>query len=365
VPPSSSRTAHARPGPTASPARLAAGAACLALALIANTAIASEADDAYIRGYVASLLRSEFGIAPGAVGVVDGVVTIRADLPNSERERLLRSIGEVEGVRSVEIEHADTDIRGFTWLPGRSLFVPLIADPRWPRFSAAYQHYFGDGEIDEVAAVSFGEALPIVRYAPPWSGEWELGLQGGVFAIFDLASDSFDLINADYFVAIPLSYAQGNFSGIFRFFHQSSHLGDEYLLRSRVERVNLSYEAINLLLSYELPLGFRVYGGSSYLIRTDPSDILPWRFQTGLEFTGPSLAKRFMISPLAAIDVQIDQEGGWVANVAPSVGVQFEGIRSQGRNFQLLVQYFYGRSPNGQFYERRIEYVGLVGQFHF
>jgi len=365
VPPAHSRFADARPRPTASRVRRAAGATCLAFALISSAAIADEADDAYIRGYVASLLRTEFGIEPEAVAVVDGLVTVHADLPNSERERLLRAIGEVEGVQGVEIEHADTEIRGFTWLPGRSLFVPLIADPRWPRFSAAYQHYFGDGEVDEVAAVSFGEALPIVRYAPPWAGEWELGLQGGVFAIFDLASDSFDLINADYFVAIPITYAQGNFSGLFRFFHQSSHLGDEYLLRNRVARVNLSYEAINLLLSYELPLGFRVYGGSSYLFRTDPANILPWRFQTGLEFTGPSLVKRFMISPLAAIDIQIDQEGGWVANVAPSIGVQFEGIRSQGRNFQLLVQYFYGRSPNGQFYERRIEYVGLVGQFHF
>lgn len=355
------------PRPTPSRARRAAGLVGLAfaLALIPGAAQADAAEDAYIRGYVASLLRTGFGIEPDAVDVVEGFVTVRADLPRSERERLLRAIGEVDGVKGVEIEHADTEIRGVTWLPGRSLFVPLIADPRWPRFSAAYQHYFGNGEVDEVANVSFGENLPIVRYAPPWSGEWELGLQGGVFAIFDLASDSFDLINADYFVAIPLTYAHGNFSGIFRFFHQSSHLGDEYLLRTRVERVNLSYEAINLLLSYELPLGFRVYGGSAYLFRTDPADILPWRFQTGLEYTGPSLTPRFMISPLAAIDVQIDQEGGWVANVAPSVGLQFEGIRSRGRNFQLLVQYFYGRSPNGQFYDRRIEYVGLVGQFHF
>ena len=33
----------------------------------------------------------------------------------------------------------------------------------------------------------------------------EVGLQAGVFSIFDLAADSKDLINADYLVAIPLS----------------------------------------------------------------------------------------------------------------------------------------------------------------
>ncbi len=345
--------------------RLCLGKAFLAFALLSSSAGASATDDAYIRGFVEALLQSEFQIQPDSVGVEAGVVTIRADLSTSEERRLLRLVGQIEGVVRVELEQADTGIRGVSWLPGRALFVPLIADPRWPRFSAAYQHYFGDSEIDEVAAVSFGEALPIARYDRFLAGTWEIGLQVGVFAIFDLASDSFDLINADYFAAIPITYAHERFSGVFRLFHQSSHLGDEFLLRNRVERVNLSYEGINLLLSYELPLGFRIYGGSSYLYRVDPSDIRPWRFQTGLEYTGPSFTRRLMISPLAAIDVQIDQEGGWVVNVAPSVGLQFEGIQSRGRNFQLLVQYFNGRSPNGQFYERSIDYIGVLGQFHF
>jgi hypothetical protein len=278
---------------------------------------------------------------------------------------MLRLVGRIDGVVRVDLVHADTDIRGADWLPGRALFVPLITDPRWPRFSAAYQHYFGDSEIDEVAAVSFGEALPIVRYNPSWPGTWEFGLQAGVFAIFDLASDSFDLINADYFVALPVTYAQGDFSAVFRLFHQSSHLGDEFLLRNRVERVNLSYEALNLILSYDLPRGFRLYGGGSYLARTDPADIRPWRFQAGFEYVGPSFTQRLMIQPVAALDVQVDQEDSWSANFAPSVGLQFEGIQSQGRNFQLLVQYFNGRSPNGQFYERSVEYVGVMGQFHF
>jgi hypothetical protein len=36
-----------------------------------------------------------------------------------------------------------------------------------------------------------------------------------------------------------------------RLFHQSSHLGDEFLLRNRVERINLSYESADLKLSYK------------------------------------------------------------------------------------------------------------------
>ena len=82
----------------------------------------------------------------------------------------------------------------------------------------------------------------------------EFGIQAGVFAIFDLDAESLDLINADYLIGIPLVFRKGNFSNMTRIFHQSSHLGDEFLLRGRAEkRVNLSYEAGNSIFSYNLP----------------------------------------------------------------------------------------------------------------
>ena len=37
-------------------------------------------------------------------------------------------------------------------------------------------------------------------------GWWEVGVQAGVFAFFDLDAESTDLVNADYLVGVPLSY---------------------------------------------------------------------------------------------------------------------------------------------------------------
>ena len=51
-----------------------------------------------------------------------------------------------------------------------------------------------------------------------WKSTIELGIQAGVFAIFDLDSQSFDMINADYLVGIPFTIKKGNcaaFSVIF------------------------------------------------------------------------------------------------------------------------------------------------------
>src|SRR5262249_2231151 len=107
------------------------------------------------------------------------------------------------------------------WLPAGLLFDPLIADPRWPNFSAGYQRYIGDRDFTDVAAVSFGETFPFYR-GDIGAGQWEIGLQASVFSIFDLDAPSFDLINADYFAGIEASYRHGPFSAIGRVFHQSS-----------------------------------------------------------------------------------------------------------------------------------------------
>ena len=46
-------------------------------------------------------------------------------------------------------------------------------------------------------------------------------------------------------------------------------------------------------------------------------------------------------------------------------GIQLENVRVLGRNLQLLVEYFHGNSPDGQFYKRRVDYLGLGGIFDF
>ena len=59
------------------------------------------------------------------------------------------------------------------------------------------------------------------------------------------------------------------------------------------------------------------------------------------------------------------EENDWRADVSARAGIQFESVQVLGRNLQLLVEYFNGYSPNGQFYTEKIEYVGLGVHFHF
>jgi hypothetical protein len=356
----------------------------LALSLVSfSPAWAKPASDEFIRGYTTAIIEHYFQTKIESSQVRDGVVYLRCqELSEEEQNRIFELVRNIEGVQRVEIltEGVPTIYKKQqkeqpepkkepelpTFMPNDRLFQPLMADPRWPHFSAAYQHYMDDDQLKNVAATSFGESFSIYRCVGPWSSIIEFGIQAGVFAVFDLDSTSFDLINADYLVGIPLTIQKGNFINMTRIFHQSSHLGDEYLLRGHTkERINLSYESLNSIFSYNLPFGLRVYAGGGYLMRRDPSDLKPWSTQAGLEFRSPSSWIGGVLRPVAAIDVQNRQESDWHTDISIRTGIQFENPDFLSRKMQILLEYYNGKSPNGQFFERNIALYGVGIHFFF
>ena len=156
-----------------------------------------------------------------------------------------------------------------------------------------------------------------------------------------------------------------NFSAMARLFHQSSHLGDEFLIANRVERVNLSYEAVDLRLSYEVTDWLRAYGGGGYIVRGDPDDLKPWFTQMGVELRSPRAYFGGSLRPLAAVDLQYREQNDWHADLSARAGVQFEKLPIYDRKIQLLLEYFNGYSPNGQFYRDKVQYFGIGTHFHF
>jgi hypothetical protein len=356
--------------------RAACVLALLALLAIARSAGAAPVSDAWLEGYAAAVLERELGLTVPSLRVSQGVITVTAaELVAVDRTRVVSVLRSIRGVTHVDIvegplpaPRAEAPRVLAQWetglLPGGTLFRPLIADPRWPHFAASYQRYLDDRQLTDVGAVSFGETFTLFRDRAGASW-WEVGIQAGVFAVFDLDSDSMDLVNADYFVGVPLSWRYRDWSAIFRLFHQSSHLGDEFLLRTRTERVNVSYESVDLKGSYEFGDVLRLYAGGGYLFDQEPASLDPWAIQYGLELISPWPPRGgSRWRPIAAADLQHREENGWSLDLSLRAGIQLDGILAS-RNLQILLEYFKGHSPNGQFYKEKIEYIGLGAHFHF
>jgi hypothetical protein len=241
------------------------------------------------------------------------------------------------------------------WFPRESLFDAPIADPREPRFFVAARHYDTDVAAGWFTEVGYGENFPIYR-----RGAWQAGISGGLFALFDLEAESFDLINADYTVGVPVTWRHGARSARVRLYHQSSHLGDEFLLRAQPERVNLSFEALEVLLARRIG-DVRVYGGGEALVHREPSDLDRFMVHVGAEYL-PQIHTPVLAGlagrPVAALDVKAWQEHDWSADLSLKAGWQFEAGDS-GRLVRLLLEAFRGHAPHGQFYADRIDYLGL------
>ena len=370
------------------PARRLAAALGLVLLLASPTpAAALASEDAFVAGYAAAILEREFKLTAPSLRVENGVISLQAtDLGGADRARVLAALQAIRGAARVEILEPGAapptppapvasqptapapPLRVLSeWqtglLPGGSLFKPLVADPRWPHFAASYQHHLRDILLKDAASVSFGETFALYRDRLG-RGWWEVGVQAGVFAVFDLGSPSKDLVNADYLVAIPVSYRYSDLSMMLRFFHQSSHLGDEFLLRTKSNRINLSYESVDLKASYDIGDVGRIYAGAGFLFDQEPSNLDPWSIQYGVELTSPWPPRDKGWRPIVAVDMQHREENGWSADFSARGGVQLDGVLAT-RNMQLLIEYFKGRSPNGQFYRDKIEYIGLGTHFHF
>jgi hypothetical protein len=185
-----------------------------------------------------------------------------------------------------------------------------------------------------------------------------------VFSIFDLEVSSDDLVNTDFWVGVPLSARWDVFSLTIRPHHQSSHLGDEYLLRDRGERIDISYEGVDGIASLDLWSWGRIYGGAGYLLNREPDDLSRHYVQAGFELTSPWLLFG-AIRPLAMFDAQRRKAPGHDTDYSARVGVQLENPRLGSRRLQLLAEYYKGRNPNGQFFTRRLEYVGVGLHFHY
>jgi uncharacterized protein DUF1207 len=165
-------------------------------------------------------------------------------------------------------------------------------------------------------------------------------------------------------VGLPLTFRHSGFSARARLYHQSSHLGDELLLRAEneIQRENLAFESAELILSQEVgPL--RLYAGGEYLFNRRPDTLDPMLAHVGAEArAGPARGLRLV----AAVDVKSSEQQEWKPGVSVRAGVEAAWWRSEGhppRVWSVLAEFYDGPSPYGQFFLESIRYYGAG--FHF
>jgi hypothetical protein len=245
-------------------------------------------------------------------------------------------------------------------LPEGHLFQGLLADPKQPQFFAAWVRMTSPLVTGQVSSVGLGEDIGLMRGR---SGRWQVSVAAGVFSQFNIETASIDLINTDFVIGFPYTYRRGALSGRMRFYHQSSHLGDEFLLGTNPTRVNLSFEALELLVSHDFG-ELRSYAGGEYIVRHEPADLKPGLLHAGVEYRHPqSLFRLGSVGDaraVAALDAKSSQERRWQTGWSVRAGLEFTPAKpTTARRLSVLLHAYDGPAPYGQFYQDNVTWAGI------
>lgn len=345
----------------------------------------ADATDPYLEGYIQALIDVHYYEYRVIVIVKDHKVFL-ANLPHNDllASSIISFVSDVPGVKSVEatdVTPQELEARknyveqprvGGVWFPQSTvLFPPLVADPRQPVNSAALR--VGDKVCGNIcAAVSLGDDFPFFRWLDvfPCHGDMQIGIEAGIWSVFNYSNipnkpkhESCELVNTDYLVGIPLTYAFDAWSFRFRVYHISSHLGDEFLCNhegSVSNRRNPSFEAVDLFTSYQFLTGVRGYFGPGVVFHSDHSfPMKPLYVEYGVELR--LFGKRFDYhglygTPFLAIHMENWQQRKWGWDVTAKLGYELSKLQGLGRKFRVYVDYHHGYSYEGQFFNDRTEY---------
>ncbi len=256
--------------------------------------------------------------------------------------------------------------------PRGTPFSPLLADPREPRTELALLRMHLPGEVRNVGFAFLGDTFGAIEYKWADRGEGDrdsvqLAAQGFVTPQVGFSGDlRGKLINVDFILGPVLSVRQGPLSARLRLYHQSSHLGDEFMqARPAVGRVNLSYESAELLGAYAYG-HCRAYGGGAYKVRIDPNSIRRGELHLGAECRTPW---RFLVIGRfgAAYDLRMCELQDWSPSHSTELALEMGQGDPTRRKFKVLAQYYNGYNPFGQFSleTSRISYYGLGLRFSY
>jgi hypothetical protein len=166
-----------------------------------------------------------------------------------------------------------------------------------------------------------------------------------------------EMENADYKVAFLLNYKLSDLSLRLRFYHTSSHLADDYILRNNITEPNpgiLNYEQLDLTASFQIK-STRLYGGLGIVIT--PNAVRErLSAQAGFLYRkckNPESYVRFLFGS----DLKIMQQNNYRPNFRTSAGIEIGG--EEKINVAFMLEYYNGHLPYSILEYKIVNWIGI------
>lgn len=259
---------------------------------------------------------------------------------------------------------------GWTFGPNGQVYPEYAADPRRPQMAfgvvfmteSDVEALYGNGmhRIEN----RIGERIPVLRYTPGNGRAWELSVEGGFFGQFDL-DRSVENIGWDgwYGANLTWGFAPG-WAGKFHYRHLSSHLGDEFIERTGLKRINYTREDLTLGLAWTFGSGATVYAEGGIDVHKGSERQENLFFQAGAQYRQ---AERKILNAFGwqvATDLQLFQEEDYQPDVTLQAALLIPAERF-GQFGRIALEFHTGRSLIGELSELEESYVALFLGWEF
>jgi len=241
-------------------------------------------------------------------------------------------------------------------LPAGLLFKSYLAGEKESRMGTALLFETGG---DTLQSSVLGGRIGLLRYGTPDAIRpegWQLDVEGAAF-LRQNWTHNLDVDAVDFRIGVPLTWRRGDWAAKFGYYHISSHVGDEFLLRNPgFVRRNFVRDALLFGVSHNITPDWLIYGEVGYAVHTD-GGAEPWEFQFGVEYS-PVERTGFKGSPFFAINGHLREEFNFGGGLNVLFGWQW---RSSVTDHVLRIggQYFNGKSLQYSFFNRHEQLIGV------
>jgi len=249
----------------------------------------------------------------------------------------------------------ESDQNQWTLMPKGLIYRPYLASAKESRFRSVWNNDRGEGNIWDI---TLGGQVGVLRYGGEQNGRpvgWQLGMEGAGLVRLD-NDENRDVIASDFRFGIPITWGDSFYQVKFAYYHLSSHVGDEFLLKNPgFNRLNFSRNALVWGISLSPRKHWRVYTEAGYAFASDISE--QWEFLFGVDFA-PDGATGPRGQPFAAINAHLREEVNYGGNVVIQAGWAWRGSPSSGM-FRTGVEYYNGKNDQFSFFNDSEQKVGF------
>jgi hypothetical protein len=246
---------------------------------------------------------------------------------------------------------------GYEWhlMPQGLIYRTYLAGAKESRFRSVWNNEQNDGNIWDI---TLGGNVGILRYGTRGDARpegFQLGIEGAGLVRLDIDEDR-DVDAADYRFGVPLTWGDAIHQVKFAYYHLSSHVGDEFLLKNLgFNRLNYSRDVFVYGHSLYPRENWRVYGEIGYAVDCDVCD--PWEMQFGVDWS-PSGRTGGWGAPFAAFNGHLREEVNFGGNFAVQAGWAWRRSPASGL-FRLGVEHYNGKDDQFSFFDESVQKTGF------